>query len=416
MTPVVPLTSSQLSMLLPPNPFPRNYDFGADVRFDDDSTVTVGALRDAVRSAVRSQAAYRLRFEHGLASFDDGPDAVDVDFRIGDDPGTEPQDPEFDLARGPLIRCTAYVDLGRVTRFALTAPHIVLDGTAQSLLLADIFRALDGQPLKPCGQAEYRQHVADTLALESAATGVFRKETAQIASDWVAASGGLKPIAWPGLNETGLHRNPVQVASQIDSSAAAGLAAITRKLAVSTFDLLLATFVSCLADVSGDPRIPVLLVADVRVPVAEPFGGCFVNTVPLILRAESDVQAGAAATATAKRIALERRHLPYLEYSTRMSAAAPDIPILLSAAPMVSVRRGGRLTFRGSAADIVFCPPSAWPRAPILLRVVRREAGMVFYVETDHSLPSALSAPNLAEALVSRLKALIRPAGHLTCS
>jgi hypothetical protein len=401
--PLVPLTSSQLSMLLPPNPFPRNYDLGAEVRFGHNSTVATGALRDAVQAAVGSQAAYRLRFEYGLASFDDGPDAVDVDFRVADDPGT-PGNAEFDLIRGPLVRCAAYVDRGFVTRFTLTAPHIVLDGTAQWLLLADVFRALAGEPLTPCGQAEYRQHVADTKALESAATDVFRKETAEIASRWQAGSAGLKPVEWPGLTEPGFHHYPAKAIRRIDPPVTAGLSAMARGLAVNSSDLVLAAFVSCLADVSGDPRIPILLVADVRVPVTDPFAGCFVNTVPLMLRSDPDLQAAAVSAAAAKRIALERRHLPYLEYSTRMSAADPDIPVLLSAAPMVSMRRAGRLTFRGTAADIVFCPPSAWPRAPILLRVINDGAGLIVDVETDHSLPPALSASAVAEALVSRLE------------
>jgi hypothetical protein len=406
--PLVPLTSSQLTLLRPDGTSPRNYDNVVAVRFAPHTAVSPADFRRALEHAVRAQAGYRLRFGAMTARFSDSGRPVLVDFLAAGDAGdvlTTLEDYPFDLRDGPLVCCSYAVADGTVRGFAVAVPHIVLDGTSQALLLDSLAAALTGRDVQTCDEAQYLRHISTAIAVEERALVSYRGRWDAVLGQWAADRAQL---GWSPPSAQG-HRRPERAVHRLAPELAGALRSGARQRGMSELDFVLAAYGAWLTECTGSSMHPVRLIVSVREQGASPFAGCLVNTVPLVLDTTAGHTDLVAAAAERKRRALTRRFVTYTDVCQRLLQRDQEAVDLLERSTMVTYRRIHDLTgARGERlADVDYTLPPAWPRAPVLLRILSSRKDLVIDVETGHRLPEALHAGRIAGGLTGRLADLV---------
>jgi hypothetical protein len=392
----------QLSLLLPPEPNPQNYDVTVIATLGAGSGMRVEALRTSVGAAVASQAGYRLRFSGLTPRFDHDPGSGLVDFRVtGDAASAEAAAAEaFDLSDGPLVRCTALAPRDEVVDFRITASHVVLDGTAQNLLLADIADALAGQRLPGCDEATYRVRAAEAVRAERDSAHRFRAELPDHLREWDLVRPGLAGFPDPGPADPVRRRRPEVAIRGLGTGPTGLFRGRAAALGVTRADLCLTAISVVLSDLVPARRHVVRLVADVRPRGVPPVAGCFINAVPMVLESGAAPEHRPVAVSRAKKAAMARRQLPFPDYCGRLAGHDPGATALLGAAPIVTIRRAPGLPFPG---DLDYTVPPIWPKAALLLRFLLYDDDIVVDVETDDRLPAALGAARIAAGLVAAL-------------
>jgi hypothetical protein len=403
-----PLTSSQLALLHPDGTTPRNYDNVVAARFAPRFAVPPVDFRRAVEHAVGSQVAHRLRFGAMSAWFDSSADPALVHFIPVDcaDDVLAPLDGySFDLAEGPLVCCSFAAPDGLVRAFALVVPHIVQDGAAQGLLLDSVAGALTGQALPTCDERQYRHHVASTIAVEQRVLAEHRGRWEDLVRQWLADRADL---AAPFASGPADHRRPRRAVHHVPAEVAGAMVAYARQKGRSELDLVLAAYGAWLTQRTGAAKHLVRLIVGTRERTTPPFAGCLVNTVPLTVDGTAAPADLVAATAHRKRDALARRFLPYMDVCQRLLRHDEAAVDLLESATMVTFRRVHDLTGAHGerVADVDHTLPPAWPRAPVLLRVLTGERGVTLNVETDDRLPAGMHADRIVAGLTERLAEL----------
>jgi hypothetical protein len=405
-----PLTSSQLILLRPDGTTPGNYDNLVTARCDRHTRIPPADFHRALERALRAQAAYRLRFGALTAQFDDDPAAsvAQVVSADPDDVAAQLYGLSVDLARGPLVLCALGLDGDLVHSFALSVPHVVLDGVTQELLLTSLARAAAGQHVETCSEPQYRQYVAAALRSEEAALAGYRGRRDDLLRQWDDDRAHLGPPFGLGAPD---HRPPRRAVRTLGTESTAALARCAQARGVRVLDLVLAAYGSWLSRRTGHDRHLCRLVVGVRDRDVPPFAGCLVNTGPLVLDSPADDggrDAVVAGVAERKRTALRRRFLPYVDLCQHLLAQDEKAIELLDGSTMVTFRRVRELTGPGGErfAEVDHTLPPKWPRAPVLLRVLTHDGGVTLDVETDHRLPDAFHAQQVAAGLVDRLASL----------
>lgn len=218
--------------------------------------------------------------------------AADAEQRIRADAGERAAKP-FDLAVGPIVRCTLWRGAPAGDALLLVIHHIAVDGWSIAVLLEDLGKAyqaaIEGRPASLPGlEIQY----ADFAVWDRAAGAdpALRQRIADRATDLLTLPGGVnltgrraRPVspegALPGAQHTFTVPGPV----------VANLRELAKALRATPYVLLFAAFQLVLRQWSGRPEFLVgTLAANRPHPDLEKLAGFFVNTVPLKCRSEPD--------------------------------------------------------------------------------------------------------------------------------
>lgn len=262
---------------------PASTAYNIAVCVDLPFALTADALEPALGRLVAKyellRAAFVLR-DDAIHQVIDPAGAVEVERYDGVDAAQAEFVRPFALDRGPLLRA-GVVPLGlRSTKLLLDVHHIVADGVSLSPLIADLARALRGQPLEP-ERYPFRTY------LEWCEGADYRARTRRAAAFWEAA---LTPVPARAHWATD-HACPMShganydlVRFPIDGEEAARLHDRARATQTSAFTFALTAFALTQADLTGDWDAAAAVVTAGRVhPRFLKTFGMFANTLCLRL-------------------------------------------------------------------------------------------------------------------------------------
>ncbi len=234
----------------------------------------------------------------------------------------------FDLAAGPLLRCTVWRGAPSGDALLLVIHHIAVDGWSIAVLLEDLGKAyqdaIEGRPASLPGlDVQY----ADFAVWDRAAGAdpELRQRVADRAADLLTVPGGVNLTgrrartgspegAVPGAQHTFTVPGPV----------VADLRELAKTLRATPYVLLFAAFQLVLRRWSGQPEFLVgTLAANRPHPDLEKLAGFFVNTVPLKCRSEVDWTFAELCGQTRKEAfrSLTYQRIPFNQLTAEVAAA-----------------------------------------------------------------------------------------------
>ncbi|MFB7103291.1 condensation domain-containing protein [Streptomyces hydrogenans] len=319
----------------------------------------------------------------------------------------------FDLAAGPLLRCTLWQGLPDGDAVLLTVHHIAVDGWSLAPLFDDLARAYGAAIAgDPAELPELPTRYADFAVLERAAE--HAPEAVRALEERVAE---LRAVA-PGLRLAGRADRPAapdggrtgaQLTLTVPPPVRTGIEELARALRATPYVVLTAAVQAVLRRWSG--RADFLLgtmTANRDHPGLEEAVGFFVNNVPLRCRVDPAGSFRALCTATRKEAfrSLSYQRVPFDRLTAAVAAAhgtgrrpLVDVGFVYQNSP---VPRAGRT---GWTAPVVLGTGTA--KFDLLLILEDGPEGLSVTVEYDTELYGPATARALAEGLAALLDAAV---------
>ncbi|GHJ47710.1 hypothetical protein Cs7R123_50520 [Catellatospora sp. TT07R-123] len=304
----------------------------------------------------------------------------------------------FDLAQGPLARCSAvHTELG--TTVVVVAHHLVFDGASKDVLVADLLAAYDGRPL-PSGSLDGLGEAARAQAQRIAAATPAAREF------WAARPAPADEVVLPYATGpvTGAEaafKVPFALGADLDAVLSDGAAA----LGLTRFELLLAAVHAVLARY-GNPVTSVAVDLSTRTPDLAGEIGMWVNELPVTVTADL----GMPWAEFARAVRAEARAV-YGHREVPLGRALPGLPPRLTLAPVsISYRRRA-----DQAADVLWNLTPPVVRSALHVQVVDTGAlvdGSVLAPARDAAAARRF-VPHLVNLLRSALADSQRPVGEL---
>ncbi|MDI1464729.1 amino acid adenylation domain-containing protein [Catellatospora sp. KI3] len=304
----------------------------------------------------------------------------------------------FDLAQGPLARCSAiHTDLG--TTVLVVAHHLIFDGASKDVLVADLLAAYDGRPL-PSGSP------AELGAAARAQAQRIAEGTAAAREFWATRPSPSGEVALPYADGPVTAAEPhASVRFSLGADLDAALTANADTLGLTRFEQLLAAVHAVLARY-GNTTTSVAVDLTTRTPDLSGEIGMWVNELPVTVAPDLDQPwAAFAHTVRAEARAVYRhREVP-------LGRAVPGLTPRLALAPVsVSYRRRGDLD-----ADVHWelVPPVV--RTALHLQLVDSAAGLAgsVYVPARHAPAAERFFLHLTRLLESAVADPQRPVREL---
>ncbi|MER6345050.1 non-ribosomal peptide synthetase/type I polyketide synthase [Streptomyces sp. NPDC001595] len=234
---------------------------------------------------------------------------------------TELANRPLDLTREPPLRALLLTGDAQVTHLVLSVHHVAADGFSLNLLGTELWTlytdlALDRGPTPLPPAADFAAH----------ATGGRPAVRAEDTAYWRARLGNHSPMALPFEGRPDPEEGPGPLLAEqrvLDESLVAALRERAARWNVSLFHLLLAAYVRCLAQWSGQRDITVNIARagrDARLPGFARLVGPLADTLPLLLRADPDEPLATLA---------ERVRLAWLDSERHATVSSLDLARLL---------------------------------------------------------------------------------------
>lgn len=321
----------------------------------------------------------------------------------------------FDLTAGPLARCVALrADDGR-TVVLVVAHHLVFDGGSKDVLVADLAKAIAGQPLGVRSRTASSEPVRnEPVPGESVPGESVPGEPAPDRADRIAAarafwSGRTAPadqVTLPGSADASTSVEPAaEVAVNGTADLDAALTAQAASLGATRFEVLLAAVHALLARY-GNATTSVAVDLSTRPPEAAGEIGMWVNELPVTV----DVDPEASFAELVRQVRTEARAV-YQHRDVPLGRALPGLPPRPALAPVsVSYRR-----LTGTSADVDWLLLPATIRGALHLRLVDTPEGLIGRLQVPaRRRPSAERvAGHLRTLLAAALADPHRPVGDL---
>ncbi|WP_370415595.1 condensation domain-containing protein [Streptomyces fradiae] len=337
------------------------------------------------------------------------PDAAARAEREAEERGRAP----FDLAEGPLLRCTLWQGLPGGDAVLLTVHHIAVDGWSLAPLFDDLARAyaaaLAGDPIElpelPARYADFATQERSAAHQPAAVRALDERaaELLKVAPGLRLAGRADRPAAPDGARTGARHELvvPPPVRAGIDTLAAG--------LRVTPYVVLTAAVQALLHRWSGRSAFLLgTMTANRDHPGLEEAVGFFVNTVPLHARVDAADFFRALCKATRKEAfrALSVQRVPFDRLTAAVGAARGtgrtplvEVGFVYQNAPVV--RAGGA----GWSVPVVLGTGTA--KFDLLLMLEDGPEGLSVTIEYDSELYGPADAKGLAEGLAALLDAAV---------
>lgn len=317
----------------------------------------------------------------------------------------------FDLAAGPLIRCTLFRSAGDRYTLLFSYHHILLDGASVPLLLEDLRAAYDallaGAQPRGASRPPFRLHVMRLLERNSAPAHSFWREYLRGCD--VAPTLGLsaQALAAAGLSSGSCERT-------LDEQLSSGLGGLSVRHRVTLNTLLRTAWGLALGRVSGRSDVLLGSVAMGRspdVPGSERIIGLMINTIPIRVRwTPQDTLADVVHRAQLEWLDMrDFEHTPLNEIKRLVDCPREGDPF-----DTLFTYAGDEL-FQGSDAELFGCRWSVYRARELTNYAIAIDLtlrGDRIHVKLTHPASAAIAAiaPRLLEVYIEILRAFLEDA------
>ncbi|MFJ4621604.1 condensation domain-containing protein [Streptomyces sp. NPDC088812] len=320
----------------------------------------------------------------------------------------------FDLAEGPLLRCTVWRGLPEGgNAVLLTIHHIAVDGWSLAPLFDDLAAAyeaaLDGRDTAlPALPAAYPDFAAHERATED--DPAFRQRVEDRAAELVGIPVGLELAgcaprdAAPDGSRTGR-----QITRPVGEKVREGVARLARSLRVTPYVVLAAAFQTVLHRWSGRSEFLLATMTANRTHAdLEQAVGFFVDTVPLRCRVDPEASF-AELCAVARREAF--RHLTHRSVPFDRLTAAATAALGQGRRPLVDIGFVYQNMSAPKSTRTRWTPPevlhTGTAKFDLLLIVDEAEDGLALTVEYDTDRYPARTAEAVADGVAALLERVV---------